>query len=116
MGDLKNVVVGGKISCSNFDQYLAANAAAAAVRKNTPYHYFQGIAENTKFILGHFQAPLFPRTISTFRTNGKQIRVYSLEEIMSEFKKANYIDCKINAFPSIDNPLPDFIFIDIDKN
>ena len=35
---------------------------------------------------------------------------------MSEFKKANYIDCQINAFPSIDNPIPDFIFIDIDKN
>ena len=42
--------------------------------------------------------------------------VYRLDEMISEFKKANYIDCKINAFSSIDNPVPDFIFIDIDKN
>ena len=116
MGDLKNIIVGGKFLSATFDQYLAANAATTAVRKNNPCHYFQGIAENTKFILGHFQTPLFPRTISTFRTKGKQINVYDLEDIISEFKKANYIDCKINAFPSIDNPLPDFIFIDIDKN
>jgi hypothetical protein len=33
-----------------------------------------------------------------------------------EFKKACYIDCKINAFSSIDYPVPEFIFIDIDKN
>ena len=97
MGDLNNVVVRGEISCSNFDEYLAATGAAAA-RKNTPYHYFQDIAENTKFILGHFQVPLFPRTISTFRSKGKQIKVYAVDEMICEFKKSEYIDCKIAHF------------------
>jgi hypothetical protein len=31
-----------------------------------------------------------------------------------EFKKACYLDCRINSFSPID-PVPDFIFIDIDK-
>jgi hypothetical protein len=96
LGNLKNIVVGGRISFSSFDQYVAATVAAA--RKNTPYLHYQDIAENTKFILNHFQKPLFPRTISTFRTNGKQIRIYSFEEIICEFKKARYVDCKINSF------------------
>jgi hypothetical protein len=92
MGNLSNKVVGGKNSYSNFeDTYLNDTFA---VRKITPYYYHQqNIIENTKFILNHFQAPLFPRTISTFRTKGKQILVYNLNQIIDEFTKSNFIDC-----------------------
>jgi hypothetical protein len=116
MGDLKNMVVGGENSFSNSNEYAGVTAGA---RKNTLYHHHhhptQDIVQNTEFILDHFRKPLFPRTISTFRTKGKQFRVYSVNEMVCEFEKACYVDCKINAFPSNDSPTPDFIFIDIDK-
>ena len=74
------------------------------------------------FILSHFnQDRLLPRTIQTRKTNGRQIEVFSKEEALSCFKESNFIDCKINAFPSfteykgVQRYPPDFIFIDIDR-
>src|SRR5919199_1085075 len=79
------------------------------------------IEEGLDFILGHFKEPGFPRTISTKTTEGRQIVVYGREEALARFKAANYLDCKINAYPrfvewkGINRQTPNFIFIDLDQ-
>lgn len=100
-------------SCSNF----SLDSRDYAERKNTPYyhHHHQELIESVKFVLKHFEEPLFPRTISTYRTKGSQIKVDSIDQVIKEFKKSGLIDCRINAFPAIDKPFPNFIFIDIDR-
>jgi hypothetical protein len=48
------------------------------------------------FILGHFDMGfIWPRTISTMTTHGRQILVYNKEEAFARFKQANYLDCRI---------------------
>lgn len=72
------------------------------------------------FILSHFKEG-FPRTISTKTTEGRQIIVYNKDEALARFKAANYLDCKINAYPrfvewkGINRQPPNFIFIDLDQ-
>ena len=65
------------------------------------------VRENINFILSHFenQHELFPRTIMTLKTRG-QIKIEyesdeqkSKDKILEYFKKSDFIDCKINAFP-----------------
>lgn len=74
------------------------------------------------FILKHFnQERLFPRTIMT-KTLEYQKEVFSKEEVIKIFKESNFIDSRINGFPSstdykgIQRYAPDLIFIDLDKN
>ena len=74
-----------------------------------------------QFILNHFTPDrLFPRTIMTKKL-GYQKEVFSKEEAMKFFEESDFIDCRINAFPSftdykgIQRYPPDFIFIDLDK-
>jgi non-catalytic primase subunit PriX-like protein len=74
------------------------------------------------FILNHFdQNRLFPRTIMTKKL-GYQKEVFSKEEAMKLYEESDFIDCRINAFPSftdykgIQRYPPNLIFIDIDKN
>ena len=81
------------------------------------------IENGLDFLLSHFnQDKLFPRKIQTRKSEGKQIEVFSKEETLSHFEKSNYIDCKINGFPSyteyhgIQRYPPDLIFIDIDRS
>src|SRR5438270_12044041 len=65
------------------------------------------IRENINFILSHFenQHELFPRTIMTLKTRGQRKIEYesdiqiSKEKIFEYFKKSDFTDCKINAFP-----------------
>jgi hypothetical protein len=78
-------------------------------------------SQGFQFILNHFtQDRLFPRTIMTKKL-GYQKEVFSKEEAMEFFKESDFIDCRINAFPSftdykgIQRYSPDFIFIDLDK-
>jgi hypothetical protein len=53
---------------------------------------------------------------------GYQKEVFSKEEAIKLFEESDFIDCRINAFPSftdykgIQRYPPDFIFIDLDKN
>jgi hypothetical protein len=74
------------------------------------------------FILSHFEGrqPLFPRKMSTSLSNGRQFIVYNQKQILTECVKANFIDCRINAYPvQTDSGLlqaPNIIFIDIDLN
>jgi hypothetical protein len=56
--------------------------------------------------------------MSTSLSNGRQFVVYNQEQILNECIKANFIDCRINAYPvQIDTGFPqapNIIFIDID--
>jgi Primase X len=68
------------------------------------------------FILGHFAAFAFPRTISKKTTEGRQIWANNRAEALARFKQANYLDCRINAYSKHDIiGDPNFIFIDIDS-
>ena len=81
------------------------------------------VKEGITFILSHFKGrqPLFPRKMSTALSQGRQFTVYNEEQILNECIKANFVDCRINAYPvpSEDEQAqiiqaPIIIFIDID--
>ena len=65
------------------------------------------IRNNIDFILSHFenQHELFPRKIMTSKIDGQVKIGYESDvekskiKIFDYFKKSNFIDCKINAFP-----------------
>jgi hypothetical protein len=73
------------------------------------------IVDGLDFILSHF-IDSFPRTISTKTTEGRQTPVYSKEEGLARFRAANYLDCKISAYPryvewsGINRQAPNLIF------
>ena len=50
-------------------------------------------------ILSHFQEPLWPRSVSTKTTGGRQVLVNSRGEAIARFKRANFLDCRISAYP-----------------
>jgi hypothetical protein len=66
-----------------------------------PKSRLQKVEEGLRLIISHFDTtePLWPRTISTRVTGGKQIVVNSFEEAMKWFKAANFLDCRISAYP-----------------
>ena len=74
------------------------------------------------FILSHFnQDKLFPRKIQTYKSEGRQIEIFSKQEALYYYEESSFIDCRINAFPSyteykgVQRYPPDLIFIDIDR-
>lgn len=75
-----------------------------------------------EFILNHFEEPLFPRTISTYRSEGRQFEVFSKEEMIKAFEQSDFIDCRVNAYRSYteykgtNRQAPNFIFIDLDSS
>jgi hypothetical protein len=79
-------------------------------------------ANNLNFILNHLSEPLFPRTISTYRSEGRQIEVFSKEEMIKAFEQSDFLDCRVNAYPSyteykgINRQAPNFLFIDLDRS
>ena len=81
------------------------------------------VNEGLDFILTHFEVPRWPRRISTKLTEGRQILAYNKEEALAPFRQANYVDCRINAYPAIysdrkgpNRQAPNFIFVDIDRS
>jgi hypothetical protein len=74
------------------------------------------------FILNHFEEPLFPRTISTYRSEGRQFELFSKEEMIKAFEQSDFLDCRVNAYRSyteykgINRQAPNFIFIDLDRS
>ena len=72
-----------------------------------------------EFIFSHFEEPIFPRKMMTAKSNG-QFSVSSKDEIFEKCKQANFIDCRINAYPEhtdykgIVRYPPNFVFIDLD--
>ena len=79
------------------------------------------VEEGLDFILGHFNFDfIWPRTISTKTTHGRQILVYKKEEAFARFKQANFLNCRISAYPSTKytrrlKQEPNFLFIDLDS-
>jgi hypothetical protein len=58
------------------------------------------LEEGLDYILSHFEGQrLFPRTISTKTTEGRQVGVNSREEALARFAQANFLDCRISAYP-----------------
>ncbi|MBT3761257.1 MAG: hypothetical protein HOF89_01545 [Candidatus Nitrosopelagicus sp.] len=70
------------------------------------------------FILSHFEEPLFPRTISTKKTENRQVWVNSRDEAIRYFGDSGFEDCRVSAFSQNDIELvrPNFIFIDLDDH
>lgn len=66
-----------------------------------PKSRLQKVEEGLKLIIRHFDPtePLWSRTISTPATGGKQIVVNSFEEAMAWVKAADFLDCRISAYP-----------------
>jgi hypothetical protein len=70
-----------------------------------------GIEEGLDFILGHFllcsdvniplseEKTIWPRTISTKATEGRQILVNSKEDALARFSQSKYEDCRVSAYP-----------------
>ena len=81
---------------------------------------FPSIFYGVNFLLQHLAKPDFPRTIATKRTDGKQIIVGSKEEAIAFYKEANYMDCRLAAYPyNVNNSVPqiiDFVMLDLDLN
>jgi Primase X len=74
------------------------------------------------FILSHFENPVWPRTISTYATQGKQVLVYGQDQALVKFREAMLLDCRINAYPSYtewkgqNRQAPNFLFMDLDSS
>jgi hypothetical protein len=77
------------------------------------------IDKNLDFILSHFEEPIFPRNIMT-KTLGRQTEVFNKKEVLDQFTRSNYEDCRINAYPSftkykdINRTAASFVIIDLD--
>jgi hypothetical protein len=51
------------------------------------------------YILSHFKEPIWPRTIATRTTEGRQLTVGSRQEALARYAQANWLDCRISAYP-----------------
>ncbi len=79
------------------------------------------VKEGIQLIFSHFEGrqQLFPRKMTTAFSNNCQFTVYTFDQILNECIKANFLDCRINAYPdlfysTIPTHAPNIIFIDID--
>jgi len=63
--------------------------------------------DNLRFLLSHFDPPVFPRRISTQLSKNKQFAVNSLEEMLRKFEESDFIDCKVNAYNYIGQTVAD---------
>ncbi len=115
-----------KSSGSRGENFLTQSFSSSAqpslkLRKNTPDTIkniqTKDIEKELDFILSHFDLTIFPRTISTFQSQNKQIMVREKVEILKKYDESSFVDCRINAFPSLKEGArwtSDFIFIDLD--
>ena len=73
------------------------------------------IAEGLGYIMGHFkgQERYFPRTISTKATQGAQVLVSDPGEAMDKFVDANFMDCRISAYPP-QSTLSSYVGVNLD--
>ncbi len=93
----------------------------------------QKVLERIDILLSLFstvkQQRLFPRKIMTSKTRG-QVTVHSIEQTIQVFEEADFIDCRINTYPSFLNEseekdfenginldifAPNILFIDLDQ-
>lgn len=84
------------------------------------------LEEGLDYILNNFEGQrLFPRTISTKTTEGRQVVVNSREEALARFEQSNFLDCRISAYPPPSevstfvglnlNTAPNVVMIDLDR-
>ena len=71
------------------------------------------------FILSHLEEPLYPRKISTKKSQNKQFQfnVENKQDTINSFKDSNFVDCRINGFPILKDGatwIPNLLFIDLD--
>jgi non-catalytic primase subunit PriX-like protein len=72
------------------------------------------LEEGFNYILGHFEGQrLFPRTISTRTTEGRQVLVNSIDEALARFAQANFLDCRISAYP-LPSDVSSFVGVNLD--
>jgi hypothetical protein len=72
------------------------------------------IEEGLDYILSHFEGQrLWPRTISTRITENRQVTVRSREEALARFTQANFLDCRISAYPS-NSELSSFVGVNLE--
>lgn len=77
------------------------------------------IFEGISFLLSHLPRPDFPRTIATLLTEGKQRVMPNIEQAMEYYKQANYMDCRLAAYPyTVDGraQIITFVMLDLDLN
>ena len=77
------------------------------------------VKEGIDFLLSHFtgRQRLFPRKMATLASQGKQFTIYNKEQILDACIKSNFRDCRLNAYPVLEEGLlqtPNVIFIDLD--
>jgi len=95
------------------------------INNDTKEERINRVKEGIHFIFSHFEKrqQLFPRKMSTSFSNNRQFTVYNREQILNECIKADFIDCRINAYPVLENDnyhsysntqAPNLIFIDLD--
>ena len=60
-----------------------------------------GVKNGIEFIFSHFDGrqQLFPRKMSTALSNNRQFTVYNKNEVLDACIKADFMDCRINAYP-----------------
>jgi hypothetical protein len=84
------------------------------------------IEEGLDYILSHFESQRqWPRTISTKATDNRQVPVNSKKEALARFTQANFLDCRISAYPppsAVSNFVgvnleiaPSVVMIDLDR-
>jgi|tagenome__1003787_1003787.scaffolds.fasta_scaffold20988334_8 hypothetical protein len=77
------------------------------------------VIEGVNLLLGLFEAArqkIFPRSIMTANYSG-QLTVHNKEEMIKIFEAADFIDCRINAYPVAQNEIlyiPNILVIDLD--
>jgi hypothetical protein len=112
---------------TNTPQELTLSSLSSPLKADTYYYSKKNVIESSiDFILSHFEEPLFPRKISTYKSQQQenmpfQFKVGSKKEIIDSFIESNFLDCSIGAYPSlieykgVPRYKPNFIFIDLDR-
>jgi hypothetical protein len=59
--------------------------------------------KDLEFILSHFEPPAVPRRISTKKSEDRQYAVYSIDRMLADFREAEELDCKVNAYRFLGN-------------
>ncbi|MGC2383971.1 MAG: DNA primase noncatalytic subunit PriX [Nitrososphaeraceae archaeon] len=81
------------------------------------YELEQKVSEGLDRILSLLDEPIWPRTISTKTTMGRQIRINSTQEALAWYEAANFLDCRISAYPyndKIGGKRIDLVMVDLD--
>jgi hypothetical protein len=80
---------------------------------------FSSIFYGVDFLLSHLAKPDYPRTIATRLTEGKQVVVNDKIGALAYYKEANYMDCRLAAYPYDEDKSPqiiNFVMVDLDLN